>query len=384
MQKKLVSEKRDELKALDAKSLVDRILAYPDQDYLNYKMTEDSYVKRPHPIGYIARNIERNDYQMTDPQRYTLIHDFAKLTVPDLKVVGVTFRKNNANEFEKTLISKPGKTMTYETTYTLQPEPDNPHDENAVKVMVRKTDGELHQIGYLSRDFVAVHPIKQEMEVKGQFTDFSNGHFKNVSYHLGVDVEALHETVPMKTEAESLGVGVPAYLYMQKEQTELSESQLSGIGDLGLDKPEHLTYTYERMFSLKGKVLDGEKASTYLDTLNLAGELNDEFVTRNCETMVASITHMFPDETHAIMRVETDQPMTKTELLIANSWSDYIHDYGTVASHLKEQDFLSCRLQDNLFEPSKTGFHMVEDPGRLDLSDADFEGLSDPDGFLSV
>ena len=35
MRKKLVNEKRDELKAMDPRDLIDRICAYPDQHILN-------------------------------------------------------------------------------------------------------------------------------------------------------------------------------------------------------------------------------------------------------------------------------------------------------------------------------------------------------------
>lgn len=190
MRKKLVNEKRDELKQLSNRELIDRILSYPDRDSLDYDPEGN---RRPFPVGMVAQNIRNHQDRMTENQYYALIHNFSAITVPEMRVVGVTFRKNNAAEFEKTLIRKDGVKSVYETDYHLVPEPENKYDANAVKVMVPTENGDLHQIGYLNKEFVAAHPISDELEVKGYLTDHSNGKFKNVSYSLAVDTEHLEQ-----------------------------------------------------------------------------------------------------------------------------------------------------------------------------------------------
>lgn len=188
MRKKLVNEKRDALKGLSRKELIDRILNYPNQDLLNLDADGN---KRKYPLGWMAGSIRNNDYQMTDKQYYTLVHYFAAATVPDMRVVGVSFYENDAQKFEKTLVFKEGGKSVYETDYVLRPEPENPHDKNAVMVLVRETDGELHHLGYINRGFVSQHQITEEMTVHGLLTDHSNGNFKNVSYSLAIDTEKL-------------------------------------------------------------------------------------------------------------------------------------------------------------------------------------------------
>ena len=178
------------MKQLSNRELIDRILSYPDRDSLDYDPEGN---RRPFPVGMVAQNIRNRNDQMTVKQYYALIHNFAAVTVPEMRVVGVTFRQNNAAEFEKTLISRDGVKSVYETDYHLVPEPENKYDANAVKVMVPTEDGDLHQIGYLNKEFVAAHPISDELEVKGYLTDHSNGKFKNVSYSLAVDTEHLEQ-----------------------------------------------------------------------------------------------------------------------------------------------------------------------------------------------
>lgn len=194
MPKKLVNVKREVLRKMEPRALVDHICDYPNQDILNFDENE----KRRFPVGAMAHSIKDNHYKMSDAQYYTLVHHFAKITVPDVKVVGVTFYKNDASQFAQTPLSDDGRGhAVYDMNFVLTPEPENPHDKNAVKVSVKGQMDEngvqaQYHIGYLPATFVSAHPIGQEMDVKGTMKDSSNHHFKNVSYTIPLDLEALN------------------------------------------------------------------------------------------------------------------------------------------------------------------------------------------------
>lgn len=311
MQKKLVNEKRTALKKLDRKELIDRICAYPNQDLLNLDGEGES---RDFPIGEIANWIQKTDYQMSEKQYYKLIHDFSAVTVPEMRVVGVTFRPNNAELFEKTPITVDGTATVYETDYLLRPEPENPYDENAVMVMCRQTNGDLHQIGYLSRDFVAEHPITEEMTVHGNLTDFSNGKFKNVSYQLAVDIEPL-DIANAKREEERMS---------------LSDADLQGIGDLSLDMPEHPESnfcTYMTPFSLEYPVNDLKAAQEYLVaedmTIYLKNDIKyrakNDFIT-DFSDMIVSVEWSLEDEDSGQVNLSTYGPLTDNQLSVVSNW----------------------------------------------------------------
>lgn len=85
MRKKLVNEKRDELKQMPREAFIDRILDYPDQNSLN---RDSGNRKRDFPVGKVAEGIRDKGYEMSDKQYYALIHDFAEITVPNMKVAG--------------------------------------------------------------------------------------------------------------------------------------------------------------------------------------------------------------------------------------------------------------------------------------------------------
>lgn len=195
MQKKLVNVKREALRKMEPRALVDHICSYPNQDFLNFDENE----KRRFPIGAMAHSIKDDNYKMSDAQYYTLVHHFAKITVPDVKVVGITFYDNNPKDFAHTKLSDDGRGHTlWDMDFVLTPEPDNEYDKNAVRVSVKDTMDEngvqqYHHIGYLPADFVSVHPIGQEMEVHGTMKDSSNQKFKNVSYLMALDLEALND-----------------------------------------------------------------------------------------------------------------------------------------------------------------------------------------------
>lgn len=189
MRKRILNERRDELKELTRVDLVNHIRDYHDQESLN---VDEKGNKRDHQVGLMASVIEERNYEMTDNQYYTMIDNFTKVTVPAMKVVGVTFKNPDVANFKKSVVGENagGQLKQYDIDYHLENEPDNPYDKNAVKVSVENEDGELEQIGYLQRDFVAKYQVEDGV-IQGMMEDHSNGKFKNVSYNIALDTEKL-------------------------------------------------------------------------------------------------------------------------------------------------------------------------------------------------
>lgn len=187
MRKKLVNQKREELKELPRKDFVEHVRSYPDQDQLNF---DEEGNKKNHQIGIMAEVVAQNGYKMTDNQYYSMIDGYAKTVVPEMKVVGVSFQDPDVENFKMDLVGerRDGVVSTYDVDYHLKPEPDNPYDKNAVGVWIENQDNELEQVGYLSKEFVEEHTI-EELVVQGLMEDHSNGKFKNMSYQIALDVE---------------------------------------------------------------------------------------------------------------------------------------------------------------------------------------------------
>lgn len=247
MRKRLINEKRAELKQLPRPELVERILSYPDQDSLNMEGEGRERKQRQFPIGKMAEQIQSHGYGMSDKQYYTLIHYFSQIAVQDLKIVGVTFYNNDPADFKKEPVSAEGTKSVFQATFTLRPEPENPHDKNAVMVLVDTKSEGLHQVGYLSRDFVAKHPISEVLEVPGTITDFSNGKFKNVSYGVTLDMEQIGKL------SQSQGIGIDAgknvrlydYVFTYKSD-EPDIERLNACSNSVRDWAEALNGTLER------------------------------------------------------------------------------------------------------------------------------------------
>lgn len=226
MRKKLINQQRDIMKQMSRKDLVDHILDYHNVDILDY---DEEGNRREKPIAMIAENIRRRDYVMSDAQYYTLLDGFTKITIPEMKVVGTSFRDIDGEKLQKDLVGKrkDGVVNVYEVDYMLEPEPDNPYDPNAVKIYLPNEDGIHRQhIGYVAKDFLNAHPILEPMIVEGTMEDHSNGKFKNLSFNISFDTEALdarYETLRSKS-----------YIQQQFDFNELLE-YVSGPEDLSLD-----------------------------------------------------------------------------------------------------------------------------------------------------
>lgn len=333
MRRKLVNQKRDELRQLSRQELVNHIVDYPNQEFLNFvRGQDDERVKRTMPVGYIANNVKNNDYEMTDSQYYTLMHHFAKITVPEMKVVGITFYDNDPSQFKKDLVSQAsnGNVKTYEMDYHLEPEPTNPYDKNAVKILVEDEVGEKHHIGYIARDFVAEHPITEPIVIEGTMVDYSNDHFSNISYRLAMDIEVLDakQTKEQIGEFEQLsfadiinGLGL-----------EPSDKDLNGIGDLGLDMAQPMEHIYQTEFELRFDVQDIDKANQVIDDI-MYDTIRDDIIPQTFledVTDVAKINWSLQTPNSGIIEVITTRPFTETEL---DGLSEWISESITNARH---------------------------------------------------
>lgn len=315
MHKKLVNQKRDELKKLSQKDFIDRICAYPNQDLLNL---DDDGEQRRFPVGDMAKWIQKTDYQMSDKQYYTLVHHFAAITVPEEKVVGITFRPNNAGTFARKMIEQDGSKATYEVNYRLQPEPENPYDENACMVLAQQEDDEWHHLGYLPRVFVAEHRIWDTMDVDGYMTDHSNGKFKNVSYYVPMDVEEI-DLHPKNMIVRTQDTGL-----------DLTDDDLEGLDNSSTKVP----YVYQTNFSLECSVIDYDAAKAYLDEeskdMTEALHKHIQYDTKcgvrhedavdDFSAKINSIVWVLDDEISGHITMETNTPLTAEEKAYLSEW----------------------------------------------------------------
>ena len=354
MRKKLVNEKRDELKSMSRTDFIDRICSYPNQALLNQ---DEEGVGRDVPVGKIAQGIRDRNYRMSDLQYYLLIHNFAGITVPDMKVVGVTFRHNNAGEFERKLIAKDGPVSVYDTTYTLIPEPTNPYDKNAVKVMAHKENGDLHHLGYLSRDFVAAHPITESIEIHGNFTDHSNGRFKNVSYSLPVDIEPLDR--------------------QEVSMMEYTDADLHGVGDLSLDQPEHPGldhYVYETPFQLVADVLDFDAAKDWL--VEESRDMNDilqQSIQQDAATgngvqdfssKIEQVEWSLYSDHAGIITITANEKLDNAEQAFISEWIQSQNSDG-LGEAFEQQSFAEHTDEDERYVIDRASFDYVSNPYTL-------------------
>ena len=88
------------------------------------------------------------------------------------KIVGVTFPNPDGSSRQQILKRMRRAECEYEAVY-LEPEPDNPHDKNAVKVLNIKGE----QMGYLSSDLAAdiLKMLSEGKEFSAVITSFTGG-----------------------------------------------------------------------------------------------------------------------------------------------------------------------------------------------------------------
>lgn len=349
--KQMIQEKRDALKQIPKRELIDRICNYPDQQSLN-RDADGNW--RDHPVGQMAHQIrDKQNYQMSEKQYYSLIHHYAALTIPELRVVGVTHRENDPFEFERTVAGHDKNTTTYDMQYHLKPEPENPYDKNAVAVYVEKRDGSEHQIGYVGRKFLEVHPITEEQTVDGTMIDFSNGHLNNVSYRFPVDTEVLETR-------------------RQVVQQELPVTVQYG------DK-----YVYERRFALspQSRITDREQLQTWWKQQDtqmdgssyLTKAVNDElsFYKAARTEQVDLAEFVFTNGREGVIRLISESELSDKALLTANSYLNYLQEEA-IGTEMKECPYVQIPLTaDSFVNIHGNSFEQVAAPAAEKVEETD-------------
>jgi len=177
-----------ELKGLSQREFLDRVVNYPDQDVLNY---DEDGKRRKFPIGYSAEKMQENGFP-NDASYHGMIKGYASITTPDIKVVGVSFRKTDLDRVVKNKQSHTkGVNSYYHANFRLVPEPENEYDPNAIKVEIESENDTYQHIGYIPKEMAAKYELGEAMDVEGTIIDFSNGKLKNVSYRVPLDTEAV-------------------------------------------------------------------------------------------------------------------------------------------------------------------------------------------------
>ena len=347
--KQMIQEKRDLLKQLPKQELVDRICNYPDQRSLN--MDADGKW-RDHPIGNMAHRIRDDQhYQMTDKQYYSLIHHYAALTIPELRVVGVTHQDVDAMELDWKPVDRAGSKSVYEMQFHLRPEPDNKYDANAVAVYATTTLGEERQLGYVGRKFLEQHPIAQEMDVTGTMIDFSNGHFNNVSYRFPLDTEQL-ETDRLQGQAISF-VWEPLDGYVYEKPIALSEDcQITNRVQM-----QQWLQEQDRQFD----------DSSFLTTM-VKNEL--EFWKVDGKGTIQQVSYQFPTTREGVVQIVSQTPMSADALAVVDSYINHIQD-GVMASSMQECPYVQIPLSADVFAQTNGRFRLAAEPALEQDSVAD-------------
>lgn len=78
MDKEALNRKKEDLRSLGRRELVNQICSYPDQDRLNEN--------KAFPTGNVARGIRDRGYVMSDKQYHTLVQNFAQVLLSDNQV----------------------------------------------------------------------------------------------------------------------------------------------------------------------------------------------------------------------------------------------------------------------------------------------------------
>ena len=172
MAKTLVNQKRDELKKLNPRKLIDRICRFSDQELLN---------SGKYPLGSMATQIRNDDYRMTENQYYALIHNFARVTIAEVdKPSWVSdpdvFRLKPRPQME---------TMGFPANFQLTPTDDK------VQVALPNINGDPMPLGFLPLSLLKHHPILEPVNASGQMSIARIGDAVMFSYQMSLDLELL-------------------------------------------------------------------------------------------------------------------------------------------------------------------------------------------------
>ena len=338
--KQMVRAKREELEQLPKRELIDRICNYPDQRSLNMD-AEGNW--RKHPVGNMAHRIrDGQHYQMTDKQYYSLIHHYPMLTIPELRVVGVTHHTVDPMQLERGEVERDGTKFTYDMQFHLRPEPENPYDANAVAVYAATTSGDEKQLGYVARKFLEQHPITQEMNITGTMIDFSNGHFNNVSYRFPLDIEQLEADRPQKQEIASDLKTADCYVY--EKPIALSE-------DCRItDRAQLHQWLQER---------DQQSDTSSFLTTMVKNEL--DFWNVDGKGDIQQVSYQFPTTREGVVSITSNTPLSSDALSVVDSYITYIQE-GAMASALRECPYVQTPLSADVFAQTNGRLRMTAEP----------------------
>lgn len=143
--------------------------------------------------------------------------------------------------------------QTISNVIRLEPEPDNPHDSNAIKVFMKDVSGEEHHVGYIKReDIEEVKKQIQRNDFKYINVSFTGGKYRYVEYDEVADEEFIKE--------EELTRGLELTLvFEQKENERLATKQISLQEDkkkvAGKNKGEQLKQVGDSMQKSGNKMM---------------------------------------------------------------------------------------------------------------------------------
>lgn len=338
--KQMVLAKREELKQLPKRELIDRICNYPDQRSLNMD-AEGNW--RKHPVGNMAHRIRDDQhYQMTDKQYYSLIHHYSMLTIPELRVVGVTHHTVDPMQLERGKVELDGTKFTYDMPFHLRPEPENPYDANAVAVYAATTSGDEKQLGYVARKFLEQHPITQEMNITGTMIDFSNGHFNNVSYRFPLDIEQLEADRPQKQEIASDLKTADCYVY--EKPIALSE-------DCRITDRAQLHQWLQEQ--------DQQSDTSSFLTTMVKNEL--DFWNVDGKGDIQQVSYQFPTTREGVVSITSNTPLSSDALSVVDSYITHIQE-GAMASALQECPYVQTPLSADVFAQTNGRLRMTAEP----------------------
>lgn len=340
-----MKSKRKELLRLDDRSLVDRILAFPNRERLN---RDEDGKRRPYPSAEMAvrarRSMEKNpEYQISQKQRFAMADSFAKYSNDQLKVAGIKFAKADPDMLLKLPLSRDGVKTVYGIQYYLVPEPENERDKNAVAVYVDQKDPAVKdkiRIGYVPAAYVAEHPIVHPMSVEGTLTDHSNGHFKTISYVMDMDTEALDK--------------------------EISANR----------KPD--MYTYRMPFILNGDAKP--EAAEYLNSMTWTGpwgekkgwtkRLNDELEYWGVNGRAENVYFEFPGGRAGNIIVETTAPFNGEAISTCGSYFHYSLEAG-ISGDLRREGLVDAPANMSAINTrERTYFSLQAEPSTDDFANA--------------
>lgn len=250
------------------------------------------------------RCMEKNpEWTISEKQKFAMADSFARYSSNELKVSGITFAKADPNLIQKYPIKKEGVKTVYEMQYHLVPEPDNPHDKNAVAVYVNnENDDGRTRIGYVPGSYVAEHPIIHPMTAKGTLTDHSNGHFKTISYVMDMDTEALNKEISANRDPDK--------------------------------------FTYRMPFILNGEAKEG--TAEYLNgQRDWTGQLNNELEYWGVNGQADSVKFEFPGGRAGNIIVESSAKLNTEAMGVCGSYFRYSLESG-ISGDLKRDGYVQC------------------------------------------